>query len=255
MADVKLTETGDGCDGRDVSIRQTMSRMNFQPTRRCSLDRCLQLTEDRLSFRRRFGVGISTRPQFNGVKPALFRRGDHFAEGKHALDEIPLDRLIGPGVVIDVREACGVDRDHLVTVDEIRLWEAQHGRLPAEAIVLLRTGFGRHWPDRTRYMGTDARGPEAVADLHFPGLHPDTASWLIAERSIGAVGLDTPSIDHGPSKDFAAHCVLFAENVPAFENVANLHELPPRDFTVVALPMKIRGGSGGPLRIVALIDD
>ena len=178
----------------------------------------------------------------------------HFAEGRHALDEVPLEKLIGPGVVIDVTEACALDRDHLVTVGELRAWEDVHGVLPDGAIVLLRTGFGRFWPDRARYMGTDARGPEAVADLHFPGLDPDAARWLVAERSIGAIGLDTPSIDHGPSKAFEAHRILFEANIPALENVASLDLLPLHGFEVLALPMKIRGGSGGPVRVVALLE-
>lgn len=179
----------------------------------------------------------------------------HFAEGRWTVDEIPLDQLFGPGVVVDVTAACAGDRDHLVTVEELEGWEAQHGRLPDGAIVLLHTGFGRFWPDRPAYMGTGARGPEAVADLHFPGLHPSAARWLVTERSIGAVGLDTPSIDHGPSTSYGSHVTLFEANVPALENVANLDQLPPQGFDVIALPMKIRGGSGGPVRIAALVPE
>jgi len=177
----------------------------------------------------------------------------HFAEGRRSLDQIPLEQLIGPGVVVDVSAACARDRDHLVSAQELQAWEREHGRIPDGAIVLLRTGFGEHWPDRERYMGTDERGPEAVSKLHFPGLHPDAARWLVAHRVIGAIGLDTPSIDHGPSRTFEAHQVLFAADVPALENVANLELLPARGFEVVALPMKIRAGSGGPVRIAALL--
>jgi len=177
----------------------------------------------------------------------------HFAEGAHTLDEIPLERLIGPGVVVDVSAACEADRDHQVTVAELEGWERAHGRIPHGAIVLLRTGFGRSWPDRVRYLGTDERGPDAVAKLHFPGLHPEAARWLVDERAIGAVGLDTASIDHGQSKTFESHQVLFRSNVPALENVAALEQLPATGFEVVALPMKIRGGSGGPVRIAALL--
>jgi len=118
---------------------------------------------------------------------------------------------------------------------------------------LIRTGFGRFWPDRKAYLGTDERGAPAVAKLHFPGLHPDAARWLIAERQIHAVGLDTASIDHGPSKQFETHRALFEANVPAFENLAELDELPATGFSVVALPIKIRGGSGGPLRAIAIL--
>lgn len=179
----------------------------------------------------------------------------HFYEGGLTVDEIVPEHLIGPGIVVDVEQACAIDRDYQVQVDDFLAWEREHGPTPNGAIVLVHTGFGKYWPDRTRYMGTNARGPEAVPDLHFPGLHPDAARWLTApERGIRAIGLDTPSIDHGPSTGFESHVMLFSHNVPAFENVANLDELPPTGFTVVALPMKIRGGSGGPLRIIAIVE-
>ena len=177
----------------------------------------------------------------------------HFAESGQSVDEIPLERLIGPAIVVDVSDACALDSDHRVSVEELVAWEVQHGRIPDGTIVLVRTGFERFWPDRLRYLGTDERGPGAVAKLHFPGLHPDAARWLVEERDIHAVGLDTASIDHGPSKAFEAHRILSRANVPAFENLANLAALPARGFDVIALPMKIRGGSGGPLRAVALV--
>jgi len=176
----------------------------------------------------------------------------HFSRGHDTTDRIPLERLIGPGVVVDVAAACAQDRDHEVGVRDFEAWEQANGRLPERAIVLLRTGFGLYWPDRERYMGTAKRGEEGVAALHFPGLDPEAVPWL-AERGIAAIGLDTPSIDHGPSTGFGSHVALFERNIPAFENVANLERLPARGFTVIALPMKIGGGSGGPLRIVAAI--
>lgn len=177
----------------------------------------------------------------------------HFAEGHRSVDEIPLAQLVGPGVVVDVTDACAADRDHEVTVAELETWERVHGRIPEGAIVLLNTGSARFWPDRVRYMGTDERGAEAVAKLHFPGLHPEAARWLLG-RSIGAVGLDTPSIDRGQSKTFESHRILFASDVPALENVTHLDELPPTGSVVIALPMKIRRGSGGPVRIAALVE-
>jgi kynurenine formamidase len=178
----------------------------------------------------------------------------HFAKGRLTVDEIPLERLTGPGVVVDVSDKCAADRDYQVRVADFEAWEKRHGRLPDGAIVFLRTGFGKYWPDRARYMGTDERGAAAVAKLHFPGLHPDAAKWLVTSRSIDAIGLDTPSIDYGQSTTFASHVTLFERDVPALENVANLDELPAKGFTVVALPMKIRGGSGGPVRIAAFVD-
>jgi kynurenine formamidase len=179
----------------------------------------------------------------------------HFAEGRASVDEIPLERLMGHAVLIDVSASCADDPDYLVTADDIERWETEHGVISEGAIVLLRTGFARFWPDRVRYMGTDERGPDAVAKLHFPGLDPEAARWLVANRSINAIGLDTPSIDYGQSTHFESHQVLFAADIPAFENLTNLDHLPETGFLVIALPMKIAGGSGGPLRIVAMVPE
>lgn len=177
----------------------------------------------------------------------------HFAAGRHTADQIPLEQLMGAAVLVDVSDKCSADRDYQVSVADFQRWEAEHGELPRDAILVLRTGFGKFWPDRERYMGTSERGPAAVPKLHFPGLHPDAARWLTANRRVKAVGLDTPSIDFGQSKLFESHRVLFERNIPAFENLANLDRLPAKGFYVVALPMKIKGGSGGPLRAVAIV--
>ena len=177
----------------------------------------------------------------------------HFSRGKQTADRIPLSRLVAPGILVDVSAKALRDPDYLVSRADLDAWERANGRIPAGSIVLLRTGYDRYWPDRERYMGTAERGPEAVAKLHFPGLDPRAARWLVNERSIAATGLDTPSIDRGQSKDFMAHRVLMGHNVPAFENLDNLGALPAKGFTVIALPMKIRGGSGGPLRAVAVV--
>ncbi len=178
----------------------------------------------------------------------------HFAQGKHTVDEIPVQQLVGVGVLIDVTKKCADNRDYQVQIEDFVAWERRHGELPKGCIVLLRTGFGKYWPNRVQYMGTDERGQEAVARLHFPGLHPETAKWLINSRSIKAIGIDTPSIDYGQSTRFESHVMLFTANIPAFENVANLDRLPEHGFTVIALPMKIKGGSGGPLRAIAVME-
>ncbi len=179
----------------------------------------------------------------------------HFSEGRLTADAIPLERLVGPAAVVDVSAAAAADPDHEVPVERFLAWERDHGPLPEGGIVLLRTGWGSRWPDRLRYLGTDRTGPDAVPHLHFPGLSPAAARWLVAERRIHAIGIDTPSIDRGQSTTFESHRVLFAADIPAFENVAHLDRLPPRGAFVIALPMKIRGGSGAPLRIVALVGE
>jgi len=165
---------------------------------------------------------------------------------------VPVTQLIGPGFVIDVTAKAAADIDYLVSAADIEAFEAAHGQIPTGAIVLLNTGRAGLYPDRATYMGTAERGEAAVAKLHFPGLGLDGAKLLVA-RGIAAVGLDTPSIDYGQSKDFATHVELMTHNIPAFENVADMSALPPVGSTIVALPMKIEGGSGGPLRIVAHI--
>jgi kynurenine formamidase len=177
----------------------------------------------------------------------------HFAEGHWHVDAIPLERTIGPAVLVDVSEQAARDRDYRVSVDDFTHWEAKHGRLPEDAIVLLRAGWGKRWPDAERYLGTAEQGAEAVAKLHFSGLDPAAARWLVEQRAIDAIGIDTASIDAGTSTEFESHRTLFAGDVPAFENVAHLDELPETGFFVIALPMKIGGGSGGPLRIVAVV--
>jgi kynurenine formamidase len=174
----------------------------------------------------------------------------HFAEGRLAADKLPVGQLIGPGVVIDVTGPVSQNVDYLVTARDIEAHERAHGRIPAGAIVLINTGRAGLYPDREKYMGTAERGPAAVPKLHFPGLSKEGAELLVA-RAIGAVGIDTPSIDYGQSKKFEAHVALMTANIPAFENVADMSLLPPRGAIIIALPMKIEGGSGGPLRIVA----
>jgi kynurenine formamidase len=177
----------------------------------------------------------------------------HFAEGKHSAERIPLERLVGPAVVVDVSGAAAADADYQVSMSDLAAWEAEHGRIADGAILLLHTGWGNRWPDRESYLGTAVTGAEAVPLLHFPGLDPDAARWLVERRNIDALGIDTPSIDYGQSTLFESHRILYAENVPAFENVAALDRLPATGAYVVALPMKIAGGSGGPLRIVGVI--
>ena len=175
----------------------------------------------------------------------------HFSEGKQAVEEIPLENLIGAAVVIDVSEKALKNADYQLLAEDLQAWETQHGQIPEGAILLIRTGYGQYWPDAIKYLGTDERGAEAVPKLHFPGIHPDAARWIVQNRKIKAIGLDTPSIDYGQSSLFESHQILYEQNIPGFENVAKLDQLPAKGSHIIALPMKIKGGSGGPLRIVA----
>ena len=175
----------------------------------------------------------------------------HFAEGHRTADEIPLEQLLGPAVVIDVAEQAREDRDYRLTPEDVEEFERRHGRIEPGTIVLLRTGWGRFWPDRKAYFGDDT--PGYASNLHFPSYGEDAARLLVEERRAAALGADVASIDYGQSQDFIVHRVANAADVPGLENLANLERLPPTGAFVIALPMKIAGGSGGPLRAIALV--
>ncbi|HXE89617.1 MAG TPA: cyclase family protein [Terriglobales bacterium] len=174
----------------------------------------------------------------------------HFGEGKAALDELPVAQFVGPAVVVDISEACARDADYRLRPEDISAWEKKHGAIPAGAIVLVRTGWGRFWPDKKKYLGDDT--PGRTTGLHFPGISREAAELLVARR-VDGVGIDTASTDYGQSRDFPAHRVLAAANIYGLENVADLERLPATGATLIALPMKIKGGTGGPVRIIALL--
>lgn len=175
----------------------------------------------------------------------------HFAEGRRSVDEVPLEQLMGPAVVIDVSDAAAEDRDYRLEVADIERHEAEHGRIAPGAIVLLRTDWSHHWPDRLAYLGDDTPGD--ASGLQFPSYGVEAARILVEKREVAVLGVDTASIDYGQSADFMVHRVASKANVPGLENLTNLDRLPPTGAWVIALPMKIAGGSGGPLRAVALI--
>ncbi len=177
----------------------------------------------------------------------------HFAEGRWTVEQIPIERLVGDAVVVDVSAACATQPDYQVSVADLTGWEGANGRIDEGAIVLIRTDYSRRWPDAEKYLGTRERGEAAVPKLHFPGLHADAARWLAETRRVKAVGIDTASIDYGQSTFFEAHRALYERNVPGLENLTNLDRLPARGATIVALPMKIKGGSGAPLRAIAVV--
>jgi kynurenine formamidase len=153
--------------------------------------------------------------------------------------------------VIDISGKCEQDRDYLLSVEDIEVHERQHGAIESGMIVLVRTGWGRFWPDKKQYLGTDTPGD--VQNLHFPGVSPEAAQAL-ADRRVALVGIDTASIDRGMSRDFQTHRILGAANIPGLENVARLDELPAAGFGVIALPMKIGLGSGAPCRVIAMLE-
>jgi kynurenine formamidase len=150
-----------------------------------------------------------------------------------------------------VTDKAAADADYLLSAADVAAFEREHGEIAAGTIVLLRTGWSSRWPDRKAYLGDDTPGD--ASKLHFPSFGADAARLLVEERRVAALGADVASIDHGPSTDFMVHRIAGAANVPGFENLTNLDQLPPTGATVIALPMKIDGGSGGPLRAIAIV--
>jgi kynurenine formamidase len=175
----------------------------------------------------------------------------HFAEGHPSIGDVPLDRLIAPAVVIDVSKQAAGDATYRLAPEDIAAFERAHGRIPQGAIVLLRTDWSRFWPNVKQYLGDDTPGD--ASKLKFPGYGAEAARLLVEGRHIAVLGIDTASIDYGPSTDFMAHRIGAAQDVVNLENLTGLAELPPTGATVVALPMKIAKGSGGPVRVIALV--
>ena len=215
-------------------------------------------------------IGFKLDTQFNGITAGGFYYSSnaffspehggthldapvHFAKGKWSADEIPLENLTGDAVVIDVSANTKNNPDYQITVADIAAWEKTNAPIPTNAIVIFRTGWAAFYPNAATYLGTAEKGDAATADLHFPGIHPDAATWLIQNRTIKAVGIDAASIDYGQSKDFKTHQLFYEKNIVGFENLTNLSALPATGTYVIALPMKIKGGSGGPLRMIAWV--
>lgn len=175
----------------------------------------------------------------------------HFNEQGASTNEITLDKLIAPAIVIDITAKADEDRNYRLTSADIAAFEAAHGAIEPGAIVLVRTGWSRHWPDAMAYLGDDTPGD--ASKLQFPGIGADAMRTLAQERAVAMVGIDTASIDFGRSQDFIAHRIGAGEGVSNLENLTNLQDLPATGSIVMALPMKIEGGSGGPVRVVALV--
>lgn len=176
----------------------------------------------------------------------------HFFEDGLPVDALPLADLIAPAVVIDVADKAAEDPDYRLAPNDVEAHEARHGRIPEGAIVLLRTGWSERWPDVRAYLGDDTPGD--ASKLSFPSYGEEAAQLLVEERGVKALGVDTASIDYGRSLDFGVHRIAAAKQVSGLENLTRLDALPPAGFTVIALPMKIAGGSGGPVRVVALLE-
>ncbi|HEX6574667.1 MAG TPA: cyclase family protein [Gemmatimonadaceae bacterium] len=175
----------------------------------------------------------------------------HFGEGKQTSDKIPLDHLIGRAVVINIADKAAGNADYRLSRDDVLAFERRYGRIPNGSIVLLRTDWSKRWPDKKRYLGDDTPGD--VSRLHFPSFSEEAVRLLVERRGVKAIGADVASIDYGQSKDFIVHRIVADRNVPGLENLTNLDQLPATGASIIALPIKIEGGSGGPVRVIALV--
>jgi kynurenine formamidase len=171
----------------------------------------------------------------------------HFPPGKATVDQIPVKQLFGPAVVLDARTDSARDADYQLPAARIEEWEKRHGRIREGSIVLLRTGWSSRWPDAQRYRNQDAQGK-----MHFPGFSAEAAKLLI-ERKASGLGCDTMSIDFGASGDFAVHHLALGAGLYHLENLADLSELPEAGAFLVVAPIKLEGGSGGAVRVFALL--
>ncbi len=171
----------------------------------------------------------------------------HFVAGQATVDQIPPEKLFAPAVIVDARAEAQENADYLLPVSKITAWEIAHGKIPAGAVVLLRTGWAQRWPDEKRYRNADASGV-----MHFPGFSVEAIRALTA-RQVAGLGIDTLSIDPGASKDFAGHKVSHAAGLYHLENLADLSALPESGATLVVAPIKLEGGSGGPARVFAIL--
>jgi kynurenine formamidase len=172
----------------------------------------------------------------------------HFAEGLWTVDQIPPERLVSPLVVIDVIAKANGNADYQIAVEDVAAWERVHGEIPPNAVVIANTGWNSRWNSAEAYRNADAKGVK-----HFPGYSKDAAKFLVEGRKVNGLGIDTLSIDYGPSTDFPVHQYTMAHSIYHLENVANLEHVPVSDAIVVAAPIKLEGGSGGPVRILALV--
>lgn len=178
----------------------------------------------------------------------------HFSENNWHTSDIPLHRLMGPGVVVDISERAKTDPDAQLTVEDLEKWEQMHGKIPSNAWVLLNSGWTKKWKDRAAFFGSP--DTEDSTTFHFPSISGEAARWLWANRPyITGVGLDTASIDAGPSRDYPAHRALLPNKRIGLENVANLDQLPPAGAMIYAIPLKLKDGTGGPMRLFAVVTD
>jgi kynurenine formamidase len=171
----------------------------------------------------------------------------HFPPGTTTVDQIPTRQFFGMAAVFDVRSESQGAADYALPAARISEWEERHGQIPEGAIGLLRTGWASRWPDAKTYRNQDKAGR-----MHFPGFSVEAVERLI-ERKVSGIGSDTLSVDCGASEDFPVHHLALGAGLYHLENLADLSELPEKGAFLIVAPIKLEGGSGGPVRVFALL--
>jgi kynurenine formamidase len=172
----------------------------------------------------------------------------HFSENGISVEQISTEALVVPLAVIDVAAKAAQNSDYLLTRDDLLAWEKTHGKLPENCCVAMHSGWARYVADPAKFAGKDSSGV-----LHFPGFAVEAAQWLMKERNVSGLAVDTLSLDHGPSKDFKVHYAWLPSGRWGLENVANLDKVPAAGATLVVGLAKVKGATGGPARLFALV--
>lgn len=175
----------------------------------------------------------------------------HFYEANYRAHQIPMSKLVGPGVIINVKSKAASSPDYRVSVSDLNAWERNHGTIPAGAIVIMNSGWGEKYPNKTLTFGSSTTSDPST--FHFPGWHEEAADWLVKNRNIHVLGVDTPSTDYGQSTTYSVHVILGMSNIPGLENVANLDTIPEAGSIIYVAVIKLYDGSGAPARVFATI--
>ncbi|XP_062610672.1 isatin hydrolase-like [Saccostrea cucullata] len=177
----------------------------------------------------------------------------HFYQGGWRTQQIPMEKLVGKGVIVNVQAKASINHDYQVTVQDLTDWENSYGLIPDGAVVLMNSGWSDKYPDKNAVFNTTT--PNDPSTFHFPGWHEDAVTWLSKNRKVNVIGVDTPSTDYGQSTTFPTHVVLGKNNIIGVENVGFLDSIPESGSTIFVAVVKLSDGSGGPARVFAMVDD
>ncbi len=172
----------------------------------------------------------------------------HLERGLWTVDQIPAERLVAPLVVLNVRSKAARNPNYQISVNDVADWEQVHGHIPQGAVVMANTGWETRWNSAREYRNSDSQ-----QIMHFPGYSAEAARFLVEGRTVIGLGIDTLSLDYGPSKDFPVHKYALSRSLYQLENVANLEQAPESGGTVVVAPSKLAGQVDAPVRILALM--